>query len=253
MVYRERGIWRRSRKAVHWLKRMLLEPEERRPSSSSRRAVIFDDSTQFFSTSTWNLLSVGAVMSSCLLTVFLKKTIHHSLFAKLDLTQTLIGINNRRKLVIAGTTSRYLHTGHNPEVEFLQLAKRHSRHNLWAHGVNTASSSASRHIGHSPCSPLRSSSTTSWTKASDGTSFPSLSKPEDFPLRKRLESLFRSEYSAVSPRLDARKTRDCYKKYGNCVNKMSNRNKGYGCMFLIPNCHYLRYVIGYFIQRHATD
>jgi len=130
MVYRERGIWRRSRKAVHWLKRMLLEPEERRPSSSSRRAVIFDDSTQFFSTSTWNLLSVGAVMSSCLLTVFLKKTIHHSLFAKLDLTQILIGINNRRKLVIAGTTSRYLHTGHNPEVEFLQLAKRHSRHNL---------------------------------------------------------------------------------------------------------------------------
>lgn len=129
MVYRERGIWRRSRNAVHWLKRMLLEPEERRPSSSSRRAVILDDSTQFFSTSTWNLLSVGAVMSSCLLTVFLKSK-DSSLFAKLDLTQTLSGINSKRKLVIAGRTSRYLHTGHNPEVEFLQLAKRHSRHNL---------------------------------------------------------------------------------------------------------------------------
>lgn len=132
MVYRERGIWRRSRKAVHWLKRMLLEPEERRPSSSSRRAVILDDSTQFFSTSTRNLLSVGAVMSSCLLTVFLKIE-DSSLFAKLDLTQKLSGINSqniKRKNVIIGRTSRYLHTGHNPETEFLQLAKRHSRHNL---------------------------------------------------------------------------------------------------------------------------
>lgn len=84
VVYRESGIWRRSRKAVHWLKRMLLEPEERRLSSSCRRAVILDDSTQFFSTSTWNLLSVGAVMSSCLLTVFLQKKDSSLLAPNLD-------------------------------------------------------------------------------------------------------------------------------------------------------------------------
>ena len=122
------------------------------------------------------------------------------------------------KTSITGRKSlqNYLHTGHNPEEEFRQLAKRHSRHNRWAHGVKTASSNASRHIGHSPCSPLLSSSTTSWTKATDGsTSLPSFSRPQDFPPRKRLASLFRSEYCAVSPRLYA------WKKQGTVIKNMT--------------------------------
>ena len=49
--YRERGICRRSKKAVHWLNTMLLEPDERRITNSFKRAATLDDSTQFFSTS----------------------------------------------------------------------------------------------------------------------------------------------------------------------------------------------------------
>lgn len=95
----------------------------------------------------------------------------------------------------------YLQTGHKPELGFFQLANRHSLHKRWAHGVNTASSNASRHIGHSPCSPLRNSSTTSWMYAREGTFLPSVSWASWPPLRKRFASLFRSEYSCVSPRL----------------------------------------------------
>lgn len=95
----------------------------------------------------------------------------------------------------------YLQTGQRPEVWLLQLANRHSRHKRWAQGVKTASSKASRHIGHSPCSPLRNSSTTSWIKAREGIFFTSLSSVSGLPLRKRLASLFRSENSWVSPRL----------------------------------------------------
>lgn len=69
--YRVKGICKRSRKAVHWLKTMLLEPDERRFSSSFKRTVTLQDSTQFFSISTWNRFSVGAVIRSSLLIVFL--------------------------------------------------------------------------------------------------------------------------------------------------------------------------------------
>lgn len=61
-----------SRKAVHWLKTMLLEPEIRSISSSRNKTATLVDSTQFLSTSTWNRLSVGAVISSCLLMTFLQ-------------------------------------------------------------------------------------------------------------------------------------------------------------------------------------
>lgn len=150
--YRESGICKRSRKAVHWLKTMLLEPDERRFSSSLNRVETFEDSTQFFSISIWNRLEVGAVIRSFLVTVFLcnwKDVIMFSL--NIDFLHTW------NKIII------YLQTGQRPDVRDCQLANKHSRHIRWAHGVSTASSKASRHIGHSPSSPFRNSSTTSWT------------------------------------------------------------------------------------------
>ena len=70
--YLESGICKRSRNAVHWLNTMLLAPELRRDSSSCRRNDILEDSTQFFSTSIWKRLLVGAVIRSCLLIDFLQ-------------------------------------------------------------------------------------------------------------------------------------------------------------------------------------
>ena len=69
--YLERGICRRSKKVVHRLKTILFDPVDRKLSRSFKSANTLDDSTQFLLTSTRNRLSVGAVISSCLLTDFL--------------------------------------------------------------------------------------------------------------------------------------------------------------------------------------
>lgn len=125
-----KGISNKSKNEVHWLKIMLFspEPEYLICSKHSSRFDTFDDSFQFLLTSTLNLFSDGQVMSSHFFTIC-------------------------------------RHMGHNPVAGFLQLERRHSLHILWAHGVSTASSAVSRHMGHSVFSPRRILSTTSSTNA----------------------------------------------------------------------------------------
>lgn len=164
--YRDRGISSRSRKAVHWLKTILLAPslpdwnlESRSSSSSLKRKETLDDSTQLLSTSILKRLLVGAVIRSCLLMLFRQMG------------------------------QRPEEAEEEPE---RQLEKRHSRHMRCAHGVSTASSRASRQMGHSPPSPFSNSSTTSFMYAFDAPSS---------PLSNLFVSLLKSEYSCVSPRL----------------------------------------------------
>lgn len=131
-----KGISKRSKNAVHWLNTMLFSPEpvHRIRSKHSKSFIIFDDSFQFFSTSTWNRLSDGHVIRSFFVTIC-------------------------RQI------------GHSPTVGVRQLERRHSRHILWAQGVSTGSSADSKHIGHSVFSPCRMASTTSSTYALEGTAF----------------------------------------------------------------------------------
>lgn len=149
-----KGISKRSKNPVHWLKMMLFSPVFLMLSRHWRSFMIFDDSFQFLSTSTWKRLSVGHVIRSALVRGF-------------------------------------RHIGQGPPDGVLQLDRRHSLHIRWAHGVSTGSSDAdSRQIGHSVTSPRRMPSTTSSTKArvgaAEGVGF--------VPSRKRRASLFRSAY-----------------------------------------------------------
>jgi len=93
-------------------------------SKHSRSLETFEDSFQSFSTSTWNLPSVGHAIRS---------------FAFREVRQI----------------------GHIPDIGVCQQEMRHSLHILCTHGVSTGSSADSMHMGHSVFSPLRMPSTTS--------------------------------------------------------------------------------------------
>lgn len=139
------------------------EPDLRIPSKHSKSFETFEDSFQFFSTSTRNLFSVGHVMSS----VFF---------------------------------STVLQIGHNPVVGVRQLDRMHSLHILCAHGVSTGSSAYSMHMGHSVFSPRRMPSTTSSTYALVGPVCPGAAELA-FVSRNLLASLLKSAYCCESARL----------------------------------------------------
>lgn len=169
-----KGISRRSKNEVHWLKTMLFspQPDPRIRSKQSKSFETFEDSFQLVSTSTQNWFSVGHVMRS-------------------------VFFSNCRQI------------GHNPVVGVRQLERRHSLHILCAHGVRTGSSAYSMHMGHSVFSPFRIPSTTSSMYAWVG---PVWFVVEESGLisRNLLASLLRSAYFWEPARLHIFQTKNYF-------------------------------------------
>ena len=158
-----KGISRRSKNEVHWLNTMLFSPvpDIRIFSKHFISSETFEDSFQFFTTSTRKILSVGHEMSS----VFF---------------------------------STVLQIGHRPQEVERQLVRRHSRHILWAQGVRMGSSADSRHIGHSLLLPSRMSWITSSMYAREGAFWETES---GLLSRNLLARLSKSAYCCESARL----------------------------------------------------